>query len=78
MPVISAHVQCWYIGALPSSATYIIKEVSGPLSRHLPSDVACQRIKKKDAQICDLVYSTFFLYLFLINSGDGFNRGRGR
>jgi len=52
------HRFCWYIGALPSSATYIIKEVTGPLSRHLPVEVACQRVKKKDHSVCLLEYSS--------------------
>eukprot|EP00052_Salpingoeca_macrocollata_P000379 m.19999 g.19999 ORF g.19999 m.19999 type:complete len:167 (-) comp10466_c0_seq1:109-609(-) len=45
---------CYYIGGLPESAVYIVKDVTGPLSRHLPPEVACQRLKKKDKQVCEL------------------------
>jgi len=47
---------CFYIGATPDAATYIVKEVTKPLGFYKPADKICENLKKKDAQICDLVY----------------------
>lgn len=48
--------QCYYIGGLEESATKIVTEMSKPLSWGLPVDKVCQKLKKKDIQICDLRY----------------------
>ncbi|XP_043278483.1 mesencephalic astrocyte-derived neurotrophic factor homolog [Venturia canescens] len=45
---------CYYMGGLPESATGILVELSKPLSWSLPADKICEKLKKKDAQICDL------------------------
>ncbi|XKL66232.1 hypothetical protein PGB90_009652 [Kerria lacca] len=47
---------CYYIGGLEESATGILNELSKPLSSFLPVDKICEKLKKKDAQICDLRY----------------------
>ncbi|KAK0161179.1 hypothetical protein PV327_009677 [Microctonus hyperodae] len=45
---------CYYLGGLDESATGILGELSKPLSWSLPADKICEKLKKKDAQICDL------------------------
>lgn len=45
---------CYYLGGLQESATGILGEISKPLSYSLPADKICEKLKKKDAQICDL------------------------
>ncbi|XP_018324792.1 mesencephalic astrocyte-derived neurotrophic factor homolog [Agrilus planipennis] len=47
---------CYYIGGLEESATGILGELSKPLSYPMPADKICERLKKKDNQICDLRY----------------------
>lgn len=49
-------VQCYYIGATSDAATKMINEVSKPLSYHVPVDKICEKLKKKDSQICELRY----------------------
>ena len=48
--------QCWYLGATQTSATGMLKSMSGPVSRGLPTKTVCERIKKQDYQICELRY----------------------
>lgn len=45
---------CYYLGGLEESATGILGELSKPLSWSMPSDKICEKLKKKDNQICDL------------------------
>jgi len=47
---------CYYLGGLEESATGILGELSKPLSYYFPSDKICEKLKKKDNQICDLKY----------------------
>ncbi|KAJ3602982.1 hypothetical protein NHX12_030726 [Muraenolepis orangiensis] len=47
---------CYYIGGTSDAATKIINEVSKPLSYHAPVEKICERLKKKDSQICELKY----------------------
>ncbi|XP_051549576.1 mesencephalic astrocyte-derived neurotrophic factor-like [Myxocyprinus asiaticus] len=47
---------CYYIGATSDAATKIINEVSKPMSYHMPADKICEKLKKKDSQICELKY----------------------
>ncbi|XP_015588805.1 mesencephalic astrocyte-derived neurotrophic factor homolog [Cephus cinctus] len=47
---------CYYMGGLKESATGILGELSKPLSWSMPADKICEKLKKKDAQICDLRY----------------------
>jgi hypothetical protein len=48
------YLQCYYLGGLEESATGILGELSKPLSWSMPADKICEKLKKKDAQICDL------------------------
>lgn len=54
--ILPQNFQCYYIGGLEESATKIVTEMSKPLSWGLPVDKVCQKLKKKDVQICDLRY----------------------
>ncbi|RZB89886.1 Armet and/or zf-AD domain containing protein [Asbolus verrucosus] len=45
---------CYYLGGLEESATGILGEMSKPLSWSMPSEKICEKLKKKDAQICEL------------------------
>jgi len=47
---------CYYLGGLEESATGILGEMSKPMSWGLPADKICEKLKKKDNQICDLRY----------------------
>lgn len=47
---------CYYLGGVEDSATGILGELSKPLSWSMPADKICEKLKKKDAQICDLRY----------------------
>lgn len=47
---------CYYVGGLEESATKIVGELSKPLSWGLPADKVCERLSKKDSQICQLRY----------------------
>ncbi|XP_068598418.1 mesencephalic astrocyte-derived neurotrophic factor [Brachionichthys hirsutus] len=47
---------CYYIGATSDAATKISNEVSKPLSSHVPVERICEKLKKKDSQICELRY----------------------
>jgi len=47
---------CYYLGGLEESATGILSEMSKPLSWSLPPMKVCEKLKKKDTQICDLKY----------------------
>uniref|UniRef100_A0A8D0HBJ2 Mesencephalic astrocyte-derived neurotrophic factor n=1 Tax=Sphenodon punctatus TaxID=8508 RepID=A0A8D0HBJ2_SPHPU len=48
---------CYYIGATSDAATKIINEMSKPLSHHIPVVKICEKLKKKDSQICELKYN---------------------
>ncbi|KAJ1364461.1 hypothetical protein KIN20_024561 [Parelaphostrongylus tenuis] len=50
------HKFCFYIGALPESATSIMGDVSKQLSWSMPPEKVCDKLKSKDAQICELKY----------------------
>ncbi|KZC10087.1 PREDICTED: mesencephalic astrocyte-derived neurotrophic factor homolog [Dufourea novaeangliae] len=45
---------CYYLGGLEESATGILNELSKPVSWSMPANKVCEKLKKKDAQICDL------------------------
>jgi len=47
---------CYYLGGVEESATGILGEISKPLSYNLPADKICEKLKKKDSQICELRY----------------------
>lgn len=56
--------QCYYLGGLEDSATGILSELSKPLSWSMPADKICEKLKKKDAQICDL---RFGMYIHMLS-----------
>lgn len=47
-------MQCYYLGGLETSATGILGEMSKPLSWSMPPLKVCEKLRKKDAQVCDL------------------------
>lgn len=47
---------CYYLGGVEDSATGILGELSKPISWSMPAEKVCEKLKKKDAQICDLRY----------------------
>jgi len=47
---------CFYIGALPESATSIMNDVAKPLSWQKPPEKVCDQLRTKDQQICELKY----------------------
>ncbi|KOX71268.1 Mesencephalic astrocyte-derived neurotrophic factor like protein [Melipona quadrifasciata] len=50
------NTMCYYLGGLEESATGILSELSKPISWSMPANKVCEKLKKKDAQICDLRY----------------------
>lgn len=60
-------LQCYYIGGLEESATKIVSELSKPLSWGLPIEKVCEKLKKKDVQICDLRYGKHILFFFFLD-----------
>ena len=54
-------LQCYYVGAADDAATGLVREVTQPLSRFLPADAVCNKLKKKDSQICELEYGSLLL-----------------
>lgn len=50
------HRFCYYVGGLEESATKIVGELSKPMSWGMPPLKICEKLMKKDAQICDLRY----------------------
>jgi len=51
---------CYYVGGLEESATSIVGELSKPISWSMPVDKVCEKLHKKDSQICDLRYDKTF------------------
>jgi len=47
---------CYYLGGTADAATGILGEMSKPLSWSMPSDKICEKLKKKDKQVCELSY----------------------
>jgi len=47
---------CYYIGATDDAATGAIGLVTKPMSFHMPPEKICEKLKKKDSQICELQY----------------------
>ena len=50
------NTQCYYIGGTEDAATGMLSEVTKPMSYHLPPEKICEKLKKKDSQICELQY----------------------
>jgi len=47
---------CYYLGGTADAATGILGEMSKPLSWGMPVEKVCEKLKKKDKQICELRY----------------------
>mmetsp|Transcript_1171 Transcript_1171/g.1634 ORF Transcript_1171/g.1634 Transcript_1171/m.1634 type:complete len:177 (-) Transcript_1171:172-702(-) len=47
---------CYYIGGTPDAATRMLQSVSKPISHFLPAKKICEKLKKKDSEICSLRY----------------------
>lgn len=47
---------CYYIGGRADSATYIVGEMAKPMSWGMPVEKVCEKLEKKDSQVCDLRY----------------------
>ncbi|XP_069765987.1 cerebral dopamine neurotrophic factor isoform X1 [Narcine bancroftii] len=49
---------CYYIGATSDAATKIVNEVARPMSAHVPVPKICEKLRMRDAQICELKYAS--------------------
>ncbi|KAL3982842.1 Ubiquitin-conjugating enzyme E2 N domain protein [Acanthocheilonema viteae] len=47
---------CFYIGAVPESATSIMNDVVKPLSWSMPVTKVCEKLRTMDSQICELKF----------------------
>ncbi|XP_036374281.1 cerebral dopamine neurotrophic factor [Megalops cyprinoides] len=47
---------CYYLGATSDAATKITREVTRPMSYHVPVVKICERLQRRDSQICELRY----------------------
>jgi len=47
---------CYYVGGLEESATKIVTEMSKPLSWGMPPLKVCEKLQKRDPQVCELRY----------------------
>lgn len=47
---------CYFLGGTADAATGILGEMSKPMSWGMPADKICEKLKKKDRQICELTY----------------------
>jgi len=54
------------LGGLEDSATGILSEMSKPLSWSMPALKICERLKKMDAQVCDIKYGMLENFYFFI------------
>merc|ERR1711992_139262 len=47
---------CYFLGGTADAATGILGEMSKPMSWGVPADKICEKLKKKDRQVCELAY----------------------
>eukprot|EP00088_Acartia_fossae_P009299 TRINITY_DN14492_c0_g1_i1.p2 TRINITY_DN14492_c0_g1~~TRINITY_DN14492_c0_g1_i1.p2 ORF type:complete len:175 (+),score=50.95 TRINITY_DN14492_c0_g1_i1:45-569(+) len=47
---------CYFLGGTADAATGILGEMSKPMSWGMPAEKICEKLKKKDRQICELTY----------------------
>lgn len=47
---------CYYVGGTEDAATYILNEITKPLAYFMKAEAICEKLKKKDKQICELQY----------------------
>ena len=50
--------QCYYIGATDDAASSVLKDVTGALATGAPRELVCERLKKRDAVLCELKYES--------------------
>ena len=48
--------QCYFLGGTADAATGILGEMSKPMSWGMPALKVCEKLKKKDRQVCELAY----------------------
>uniref|UniRef100_A0A671SXU6 Cerebral dopamine neurotrophic factor-like n=1 Tax=Sinocyclocheilus anshuiensis TaxID=1608454 RepID=A0A671SXU6_9TELE len=54
---------CYYLGASSDAAAKVTGEVSRPLSAHVPVCKICQRLQRRDGQICELRYGRVYSHI---------------
>jgi len=47
---------CYYLGGTADAATGILGEMSKPMSWGVPVEKLCEKLRKKDKQVCELTY----------------------
>merc|ERR1712121_2091 len=47
---------CYFLGGTADAATGILGEMSKPMSWGMPALKVCEKLKKKDRQVCELAY----------------------
>eukprot|EP00088_Acartia_fossae_P067811 TRINITY_DN8500_c0_g1_i1.p1 TRINITY_DN8500_c0_g1~~TRINITY_DN8500_c0_g1_i1.p1 ORF type:complete len:176 (+),score=54.13 TRINITY_DN8500_c0_g1_i1:60-587(+) len=47
---------CYFLGGTADAATGILGEMAKPMSWGMPVDKICEKLKKKDRQVCELTY----------------------
>jgi len=47
---------CYYVGGTEDAATGMLGDITKPLSFHVPPEKVCEKLKRKDSQICELQY----------------------
>ena len=58
---------CYFLGGTEDAATGILGEMSKPLSWGVPPEKVCEKLKKKDKQVCELRYGDIITIIFLLN-----------
>jgi hypothetical protein len=47
---------CYYVGGSDDAAASSLREASKLLKNYMPAEKICERLKKQDAQLCQLTY----------------------
>lgn len=50
------HKVCYFLGAVENAPTRILPSLSKPFSSFMPANKICEKLKKADAEICNLRY----------------------
>ena len=51
-------LQCYYVGGSEHSATTMLRDISKPLKDGIPAERICERLKPKNAAICELQFGS--------------------
>ena len=54
---------CYYVGGTDDAATYILKEITKPLSFFMTPEAICEKLKRKDKQLCELQYGEQWMFI---------------